>query len=81
MCIQITQSKEKYIYSVNATTQISICKIHISASLQPTRLPETTDFQAKHSFHLCFAREPKHTSHRNNQHNPLFLPAGASVLI
>ena len=70
-----------YIHSVNATTQISICNIHISASLQPTCLPVTMDFQAKHNFHLCFASEPKHTSRRSNQHNPFFLPPGAFVLM
>ena len=81
VCVNRTHSKEKYIYSVNATTQISICNIHINAGLQPTCLPVTTDFQAKHSFHLCFAMEPKHTSQRSNQHKPFFFPPGAFALI
>lgn len=41
----------------------------------------TMDVQTKYSFHLRFAREPKHTSQRSNQHIPFFLPPGAFFLI
>ena len=55
--------------------------IFISVLVSNSCLPVTMDFQAKHSFHLCFARKPKHASQRSNYHNPFLLPPGAFVLI